>query len=67
MITLAKKLAYKITGLVILIVGILFFLRDIGINFIGNTSGWTIFIVLVGSALLAGNLSLRKPTKKPVN
>ena len=52
--------AYKITGLVVLIVGALFFLRDLGVNYIGNTSGWTIIIVLVGTGLLAGDFQLRK-------
>ncbi len=54
---MATKLAYKLTGLVVLVVGILFFLRDIdpvNLNLIGNTSGWTIIIVLVGAAMLAG-------------
>ncbi len=52
--------AYKITGLVVLIVGALFFLRDLGVNYIGNTSGWTIIIVLVGSGLLAGDFKIIK-------
>ena len=52
--------AYKITGLVVLIVGALFFLRDLGVNYIGNTSGWTIIIVLVGAGLLAGDFQLQK-------
>lgn len=52
------KTTYKLTGLVVLILGILFFLRDIGVNFIGNTSGWTIVIVLIGAGLLAGEVSL---------
>ena len=52
--------AYKITGLVVLIVGALFFLRDLGVNYIGNTSGWTIIIVLVGAALLAGDFQLKR-------
>jgi len=55
---LDKKLAYKLTGLVVLIVGILFFLRDIGLNIIGETQGWTIVIVLIGAGLLAGELSI---------
>lgn len=50
--------AYKITGLVVLVVGALFFLRDLGVNYIGNTSGWTILIVLVGAGLLAGDFKL---------
>ena len=59
--------SYKLTGFIVLIVGILFFLRDVGINYIGNTSGWTIIIVLVGAALLAGDsLEIGKtlPVKK---
>jgi len=56
-IILAVKLAYKFTGLVVLILGALFFLRDIGINYIGNTSGWTIIIVLMGAAILAGDFN----------
>ena len=53
------KTAYKLTGLVVLVLGILFFLRDIGINYIGNTSGWTIVIVLIGAGLLAGEVSIK--------
>ncbi len=49
-----RKFAYKLTGLVILAVGVLFLLRDMGLNIIGETSGWTIFIVLLGASLLAG-------------
>ena len=56
--------AYKITGLVVLVVGSLFFLRDLGVNFIGDISGWTIIIVLVGAALLAGDFQLNKNNKK---
>ena len=56
--------AYKITGLVVLLVGTLFFLRDLGLNFIGNTSGWTIIIVLVGAALLAGDFQFNRLDKK---
>ena len=56
--------AYKITGLVVLVVGSLFFLRDLGVNFIGDISGWTIIIVLVGAALLAGDFQLNKNDKK---
>jgi len=51
---LERKFAYKLTGLVILAVGVLFLLRDMGLNIIGETSGWTIFIVLLGASLLAG-------------
>lgn len=66
-IHLVTPLAYKITGLVILVVGALFFLRDLGVNFIGNTSGWTILIVLVGSGLLAGDFHFNSfnETAKP--
>ncbi len=46
---------YKLTGLVVLIVGILFFLRDNGLNLIGDTSGWSIFIILIGAAILSTN------------
>jgi len=59
-IFLIESRAYQITGLVVLIVGALFFLRDLGVNYIGNTSGWTIIIVLVGTALLAGDFQLKK-------
>ena len=55
--------AYKITGLVVLVVGALFFLRDLGVNYIGNTSGWTILIVLVGAGLLAGDFRLNNKFK----
>ena len=58
------KTAYKLTGLVVLVLGILFFLRDIGINFIGNTSGWTIVIVLIGAGILAGEVSLTSQKAK---
>jgi len=61
---LVTSSAYKITGLVVLIVGALFFLRDLGVNYIGNTSGWTIIIVLVGAALLAGDFQLNKLKQK---
>lgn len=67
---MVTPVAYKITGLVILLVGALFFLRDLGVNFIGNTSGWTILIVLVGSGLLAGDFQfnslneIAKPRKR---
>jgi hypothetical protein len=52
---LNKSFTYKVTGIVILLVGALFFLRDLGINYIGNTSGWTIIIVLVGAGVMAGD------------
>lgn len=58
------KTAYKLTGLVVLILGILFFLRDIGVNLIGDTSGWTIVIVLIGAGLIAGEVALPKPPAK---
>ena len=54
------KVEYKLTGLVVLIVGALFFLRDLGVNYIGSTSGWTIMIVLVGAGLLAGDFELNR-------
>ena len=60
MIILITPFTYKITGLVVLSVGALFFLRDLGVNYIGNTSGWTIIIVLVGTGLLAGDFQLNK-------
>ena len=63
-IMLVTSSAYKITGLVVLMVGALFFLRDLGVNYIGNTSGWTIIIVLVGAALLAGDFELNKLKQK---
>lgn len=61
---MVTQLAYKITGLVILIVGALFFLRDLGVNYIGNTSGWTILIVLAGAGLLAGDFEYNKLKQK---
>ena len=64
MIILNTKTTYKLTGLVVLILGILFFLRDIGVNFIGNTSGWTIVIVLIGAGLLAGKTTLSSQKAK---
>jgi len=61
---LVTTFAYKTTGLVVLIVGALFFLRDLSpaTNFIGNISGWTIIIVLVGAGLLAGDFQNRIKT-----
>ena len=59
-IILVTSSAYKITGLVVVLVGALFFLRDLGVNYIGSTSGWTIIIVLVGAGLLAGDFQLNK-------
>lgn len=64
MIILNTKTTYKLTGLVVLILGILFFLRDMGVNFIGNTSGWTIAIVLIGAGLLAGKTTLSSQKAK---
>ena len=60
------KTAYKLTGLVILTVGVLFFLRDLGVNYIGEISGWTIIIVLVGVGLIVGDFELNqiKASKK---
>ena len=60
------KTAYKLTGLVVLVVGVLFFLRDLGVNYIGEISGWTIIIVLVGIGLIAGDFELKqlKASKK---
>lgn len=59
-----KITAYKLTGLVVLLLGILFFLRDIKINLIGETSGWAVLMVLVGAGLLAGGGSmLATPSK----
>lgn len=55
---------YKLTGFMVLIVGILFFLRDIGINYIGNTSGWTIVLVLIGAALFSGGAVAKNVLKK---
>jgi len=55
-----SKQAYRLTGTVVLVVGALFFLRDLGVNYIGNTSGWTIIIVLVGAGLLAGDFELNR-------
>ena len=58
------KTAYKLTGLVVLILGILFFLRDIGVNLIGETTGWTIVIVLIGAGLIAGEVTIPSPPAK---
>ena len=46
--------SYKFTGFIVLVVGILFFLRDLGINYIGDTSGWTIVLVLIGAGIISG-------------
>ena len=64
--------ALKLTGVIVLLVGILFFLRDNGLNLIGNTSGWSILIVLIGASILSSkrkelinNFNKRgKPSKK---
>ena len=64
---MVPRTAYKVTGLIVLLVGALFFLRDLGVNYIGNTSGWTIVIVLLGTAILAGDIEFDKtnnPKKK---
>ena len=50
----ANQGSYKLTGFIVLVVGILFFLRDLGVNYIGDTSGWTIVLVLIGAALISG-------------
>lgn len=52
---MASQQGYRLTGSVVLIVGILFFLRDNGLNLIGETSGWSIFIILIGAAILSTN------------
>ena len=57
---MVTKTAYNLTGLVVLIVGALFFLRDLGVNYIGSISGWTIIIVLVGAGLIAGDFELNQ-------
>ena len=61
---MGMQFAYKFTGFIILVLGLLFFLRDMGLNLIGNTSGWTIVIVLIGSAILAGTAVETGPRKK---
>lgn len=50
------KNSYRVTGFVVLVIGIMFFLRDIdpNLNFIGNTSGWTIILVIIGAGLVGG-------------
>ena len=60
---MVSRTAYKISGLVLLIVGALFFLRDLEVNYIGNTSLSTILIVLAGAALLAGDFDLKPAAK----
>lgn len=61
---MVTQTAYRISGLVIMVVGALFFLRDLGVNYIGNTSGWTILIVLAGAGLLAGDFQLNNKVDK---
>ena len=51
---MVTKVAYRMTGFVFLIVGILFFLRDLGINYIGNTNIVHIAIIMIGVGLVAG-------------
>ncbi len=51
---MVTKASYRTTGFVFLIVGILFFLRDIGINYIGNTNLVNIIIIVAGAGLVAG-------------
>lgn len=64
---MSSQRGYKLTGLVVLVVGILFFLRDNGLNLIGETSGWSIFIILIGAAILSTNpVSLIKNAKNSV-
>lgn len=60
-----KRFAYRFTGFIVLILGLLFFLRDMGLNLIGGTSGWTIVIVLIGSAILAG-IPLKREGKEKI-
>ncbi len=65
---MVTQTAYRVTGFVVLAVGALFFLRDLGVNYIGQTDGWTILIVLVGAALLAGDFQanpLQSISSKP--
>lgn len=65
---MVTQTAYRVTGFVVLVVGALFFLRDLGVNYIGQTDGWTILIVLVGAALLAGDFQanpLQSASSKP--
>ena len=61
---MVTQTAYRVSGFVVLVVGALFFLRDLGVNYIGNTSGWTILIVLAGASLLAGDFQLNNKAKK---
>ena len=58
------KQAYKITGLVFIIVGILFFLRDLGVNYVGNADLISILIVLVGAGIVGGGGEFSNSGKK---
>ena len=51
---MATRVSYRMTGFVFLIVGILFFLRDLGINYIGNADIVNIIIIVIGAGLVAG-------------
>ena len=63
---MVTRLAYRMTGFVFLIVGILFFLRDLGINYIGNTNIVNIIIVMIGAGLVAGGgVDLSEASIKP--
>ena len=63
---MVTRLAYRMTGFVFLIVGILFFLRDLGINYIGNTNIVNIIIVMIGAGLVAGGgVDLSEASNKP--
>ncbi len=63
---MVTRLAYRMTGFVFLIVGILFFLRDLGINYIGNTNIVNIIIVMIGAGLVAGGgVDLSEASSKP--
>ena len=54
---------WRLTGAAVLVVGILFFLRDIGVNIIGNTSGWAILFILGGTAFLFAGISKSESSK----
>jgi len=62
-IILTINSTYKLTGLIVLFLGALFFLRDLGVNYIGKTSGWTILIVLLGAGILAGDFRFSNLSK----
>jgi len=55
-----RKNVILVFGVLFALIGALFFLRDLGVNLIGATSGWTIIIVLVGAGLLAGDFELNR-------